>query len=406
MINDRNPHPTPPPPRSPRFSSGRRLVKRRRRLLPALAFAACVTVLLSVAAGAATPRELADEYCRHTNAAWCVDKDGDGTRESAPQLHPRFTEEGIEHLREHGRYYDPYDVGPEPEPDPTPTPTPVPTAAPLPPTSESATGLLSEDKTKRTRDKATLLMSRNWNNHWYYRADRAPDDSCSNVEQAGTIEKDLTGLSAGRRFTYTAYSNAECTNSIGSVTFTTALVAGNTTLGSGSTVSRRANADRQLANSFTTGPHAAGYDLRQIIIRFLRHDNDPDPIRVAIHAASGNAPGARLTQGILNNVDGDPKHTTTGDSMRFHFRCDYASYAGCPLASETTYYVVVSIPNSSKASGNAYNWHRTNANGETRDPSDNGFTLGDAMLEKNGGGSWQPTSGNHAGRFDVVAFPR
>ena len=108
-----------------------RISSRLRRFLPALALTACVAVLLTVPAGAATPRELADEYCFHTNAAWCEDNDGDGTRESAPQLHPLFTEEGIEHLRERGRYYDPNDVvESDPAPTPTPTATPVPTPAP------------------------------------------------------------------------------------------------------------------------------------------------------------------------------------------------------------------------------------------------------------------------------------
>ena len=110
---------------------------RLRRILPALALVGCVTALLTLTISAATPRELADEYCFHTNAMWCVDSDGDGTRESAPQLHPLFTEEGIEHLREKARYFDPNDVV-EYGPDPTPTPTPTSTPTPVP-TSEGST---------------------------------------------------------------------------------------------------------------------------------------------------------------------------------------------------------------------------------------------------------------------------
>ena len=102
-----------------------------------------------MAVSAATSRELADEYCYHTRAAWCLDADGDGVRESAPQLHPRFTEEGIEHLRERGRYYDPNDVGPTPTPGPTntptPTPTPTPTATPAP--AQSAVSASNLDET-------------------------------------------------------------------------------------------------------------------------------------------------------------------------------------------------------------------------------------------------------------------
>ena len=375
-------------------------MKRLKRLLPALAFAACVTVLLSVAAGAATPRELADEYCYHTRAAWCLDKDGDGVRESAPQLHPRFTEQGIEHLRERNRYYDPNDV--EPEPDPTPTPTPTPTATPLPPTTETATGLLSEDKTKRTRGKATLVMPVNYNKHWYYKADRPPHDACSDVEQAGSFEVELTGLAAGTKYTYTAHGESDtgCTGSpIGSVTFTTAVVAGNTTLGS-NLAGWPVNRDRQLANSFTTGSHAAGYDLKQIIGKFREHNGNPDPIRAAIHAASGSDPGSLLM--TLNNVDGDPKPNQT--QHIFHFRCASTS---CYLDGGTTYFVVFSIPNTTLDTGNDYRWQYTNEDGEQLDPAGNGWSLGNVMREStNGGSSWSDNTSGHAGRFDVVAFPR
>ena len=381
---------------------------RFRLLSSTLALTACAVVLLAVTASAATPRELADEYCFHTNATWCIDKDGDGTREAAPQLHPRFTEEGIEHLREKGRYFDPYDVyEPDPTPTPTPTPTPVPTAAPTAAPgagsnySASQSAALTEDKSKRTRDKATITIAGSWSAAWYYRADTGTHaNSCTAVD-AGTHTVNLTSLGAGTRFTYTAYSDGNCTVALGSVTFTTAVVAGNATLGQNQT-GRHVRSDRQLANSFTTGAHSAGYDLKQVIGKFHQHFGDPDPVRVAIHAASGNAPGAWLW--TLHNFNGDPRHTFN-NAQKFHFRCASTT---CALQSGTTYFAVVSIPNSTKLPGsNYYNWQRTTEDGEELTPANNGWSLGNVLLEStDGGSSWTNNSNGWAARFDVVAFPR
>ena len=380
---------------------------RFRLLSSTLALTACAVVLLAVTASAATPRELADEYCFHTNAAWCIDKDGDGTRESAPQLHPRFTEEGIEHLREKGRYFDPYDVyEPDPTPTPTPVPTPVPTAAPTAPGagggnySALQSAVLTEDKGQRTRGKATITLASSWSAAWHYRADTGPHaNSCTAVD-AGTHTVNLTGLGAGTRFIYTAYSDSNCATVLGSVVFTTAVTARNTTLGQNQTGIFVAG-NKQVANSFTTGAHSAGYDLKQIIGKFNEHVGDPDPIRVAIHAASGNAPEGNH-RWVLTKVEGDPKNAPIGGRI-FHFRCPSAA---CALQSGTTYFVVASVPNSSKNADDRYEWQYTLQDGEQLNPANNGWSLGDVALEKANGGTWADNASGWATRFEVVAFPQ
>ena len=393
----------PPPPPPPHFRGARGLM--RFRLVPStLALAACAVVLFAVTASAATPRELADEYCFHTNAAWCIDKDGDGTRESAPQLHPLFTEEGIEHLREKGRYYDPNDVY-EPESTSTPTPTPAPTAAPAvlptpPPGSPSAA--LTEDKLKRTRAKATITLDSSWSAAWYYSADTGPHaNSCTAVD-AGTHTVNLTGLGSGTRFIYTAYSDSNCATVLGSVAFATAVVAANNTLGTYIGGLRVTATTRKVANSFTTGAHSAGYDLRQIIGKFDQSGGTPDPIRVAIHADSSGSPGNRLW--TLTNFNGSPIHTVINGAI-YHFRCPIAT---CALQSNTTYFVVVDIPNSTKPGGtHYYNWLYTDQDGQQLTPANNGWLLGDVLLEGTPGGStWTNNANNRAARFDVVAFPQ
>ena len=202
-----------------------------RRFLPALALAVCAALLLNLAASAATPRELADEYCRRTNAAWCIDKDGNGTRESAPELHPLFTAEGIEHLRAHGRYYDPNDVEPTPTPGPTPAPTASPTATPPPtpsPTALPGTSLPSLSAGNPTATRATLTIA-NRSGNWHYKHTTPSDGTCSTA-QSGTTAT-VTGLSPGTRYVFGAYSDSSCASLLATAspvtTLTPALAASN-----------------------------------------------------------------------------------------------------------------------------------------------------------------------------------
>ena len=46
---------------------------------------------------------------------------------------------------------------------------------------------------------------------WHYKANVGPDDSCTGPVDAGTSEKDLTGLSSNTSYTYEAYSDSTCT---------------------------------------------------------------------------------------------------------------------------------------------------------------------------------------------------
>ena len=77
---------------------------------------------------------------------------------------------------------------------PSPSPSPTLTAGSL-----SKTG-------------ATLTIA-NYTGQWWYKANTGPDDSCSNTAVAGS-SVNLSGLSPGTSYTYTAYSNWVCTTSI------------------------------------------------------------------------------------------------------------------------------------------------------------------------------------------------
>ena len=69
-----------------------------------------------------------------------------------------------------------------------------------------------------TRNAATLLIDDSVGN-WYYKADKAPHNTCSSVVNEPSIS--LTGLTSGQSYTYTAYSDNGCTNELGTVSFDT-----------------------------------------------------------------------------------------------------------------------------------------------------------------------------------------
>ncbi len=69
--------------------------------------------------------------------------------------------------------------------------------------------------------KATLNISGHAT-AWYYKADKAPDNTCQGPVTVGTTTKDLTGLAANTSYTYSAYSDNTCATQVGSsVTFAT-----------------------------------------------------------------------------------------------------------------------------------------------------------------------------------------
>ena len=65
---------------------------------------------------------------------------------------------------------------------------------------------------------ATLTLS-NHSGNWHYQANKAPDNTCQGPVSGST--KDLTGLTAGTSYTYTAYSDSGCASAMATTTFTT-----------------------------------------------------------------------------------------------------------------------------------------------------------------------------------------
>ena len=93
-----------------------------------------------------------------------------------------------------------------------PTPTPTPTATPTPTREPAATPTPTPAVTLTasgvTGTGATLTIA-NHSGNWYYKADKAPDNTCSSSAVTGATTT-LTGLTANTSYTYSAYSDSSC----------------------------------------------------------------------------------------------------------------------------------------------------------------------------------------------------
>ena len=65
---------------------------------------------------------------------------------------------------------------------------------------------------ERVEHASASLRVTGWSKSWYYRADKAPHDSCSAEQAASSVG--LTGLTAGTEYTYTAYRDSSCSTEI------------------------------------------------------------------------------------------------------------------------------------------------------------------------------------------------
>ena len=72
---------------------------------------------------------------------------------------------------------------------------------------------------KITGTSATLTLN-GYSGNWYYRGSEPPDDTGCKGPVSGAV-KELTNLTAGTDYQYTAYSDSSCTDTISSVTFAT-----------------------------------------------------------------------------------------------------------------------------------------------------------------------------------------
>ena len=231
---------------------------------------------------------------------------------------------------------------------------------------------------------ATLNIARH-TDAWYYKHTNT-GATCDGPVAAGTSTKDLTGLTAGTSYTYSAYSDSGCTTGnllATAAQFTTLTIVSVSTLsgadngvvnvGGGSPTQR-------VAQAFTTGSNTGGYTLSSIAIAFRATVGSPTALEVTLHAASGSNPNTGTTLATLSGSS----PSTVGSYT-------YTCSSGCDLSASTTYFVYIKAPNS--ASGSHYLATFTSSD-ETLTPSGNGWSIADKGRLQYVGVGWFD-SGSH-----------
>ena len=213
---------------------------------------------------------------------------------------------------------------------------------------------------------------------WYQRTVPSGDSTCHSVT-AGTTEASLSSLTAGIAYTYKTYSKTGCNSAdeIATVNFFTGSSVSNlseTSDGLGLTIHDTSHG----ATQFTTGDAAAGYTLDSVTVDIKTARNTAGNLTVAIHAVSGGNPAPTATYTLSGaNPTAAGQHT---------FTCS----GSCPLAKDTTYFVVLS--KSGGLASRGYKWDSTASANQTNSPNSFGWAIADTA-KMNFGNGWTDQTG-------------
>ncbi len=234
---------------------------------------------------------------------------------------------------------------------------------------------------------ATLTIA-NHTGAWYYKHTNT-GATCDGPVAAGTSSVDLTGLTEGTAYTYSAYSDSSCTT--GNLLATAA--AFTTPSHSVSNLSETAASSTVCAAGtvagaigcgapFTTGTGVGGYTLNSVTLKFAANTNSPSGFSLNLHeAASGGAPE---TSAVANATFSGDAPSAAGD---YTYSC---TGTGCDLDPDETYYLVLTAPGSPLAT---YRWITTASDNETATPSGSGWSIGNGY-RKLTGSTWGAAEAN------------
>ncbi len=202
-------------------------------------------------------------------------------------------------------------------------------------------------------------------------------------------------LTAGASYTFSAYSDSTCTTGnllATAASFTTPVTV--STLG-GSLyhhyqVGNYLQTQQQSAQAFTTGSSTGGYTLSSIAIRVDSKVGSPTNLVVTLHAASGSNPNTGTTLATLSGPSSPSSGTHT-------YTC---SGSGCNLSAGTTYFVLM---NAASSPATSYYYVDLTRTAETKQPSDNGWSIADKDREQLYG-SWLDIQA--AVKLKVTAVPK
>ena len=241
---------------------------------------------------------------------------------------------------------------------------------------------------------ATLTLSGH-SGTWYYKESHPATGTCTSHT---TASKTLT-LAGNTTYVYTAYSDSGCTtaNALGTAYFsTTDAFVGN--LGEAESQNcafgRPLNSLQQCAVAFTTGSATYGYTLTSITASFGVKLGSPDDAVIAIHAADTSNSNNPVTSEMITLSGSDP------DTAGLH---TYTCSTSCDLTRNTTYFVVMSAPDTTIGSGKIYRWKATQSDDQAAHPSTTGWAIADVGRYKTGNNAWADNGFSRTGVMHIAA---
>ena len=245
-----------------------------------------------------------------------------------------------------------------------------------------------------TTSSATLTISRHAG-AWYYERTTPSGGTCESVT-AGTTA-DVSNLTAGTDYVFTAYSDSQCTNQIGAPAgFTTTSAVSN--LNESGVTQLSFSSTHSGAQAFTTGSNTNGYTLKSVTtnMSFATPGRSPSvTVSLQLYTSSSNAPGSMITSLSSNS---NVRSTDPGDYT-------YACSTTCTLSPSTTYFVVTNVPISNDPLNvDSFRWTETIQTNQTNMPSDSDWSIADTY-RFGSPGSWPGSSNSTALKLQVAYRP-
>ena len=215
---------------------------------------------------------------------------------------------------------------------------------------------------------ATLTIAHHAGN-WYYKHTGAGATCDGPV--SGT-SKNLTGLTAGTTYSYSAYSDSSCTtgNLLAAATgFTTHSSVSNLTSTKHTTFESQIHSNLSAAVAFTTGSNVGGYVLKSVTAP-LKHTGGTNGVIFQLNAMEGTGQYSSTSQ--ATSVPLATLSTATPTSRTYADATVTCSGSGCRLSANTTYFIVASNVDIAPS----YSWAISKSETETAQPSDNGWSIG------------------------------
>ena len=216
---------------------------------------------------------------------------------------------------------------------------------------------------------------------WWYKADSGPHNTCQGPVAAGTSYKDLTGLTAGSFYVYTAYSASGCADTVKLATagVSTAVTVSNL----GATATNTLHPIDAYGQGFTTGD--ADATLLSATVQFGDAFGSVNAT-ISLRAAQSNGKPATTDRATLSGTPVKGQQST--------FTCADGGSNDCSLDANTKYFIYVS--------GSSGYLVSTASNTETLQPAGNGWSIEDAMRRRT---SFDLLGSGYAMKIEVEAVP-